>query len=117
MKNLIRNLLSPPTQHKKMPDFNNDSIIRCHILFTERVQGVGFRYEVTHIAQELNLTGWVRNKYNGDVEMEIQGSQSKIDYLLNQMHAITRINISDQIFERISLISEEGAFKIRNDTN
>ena len=36
-------------------------MIRKHILFYGRVQGVGFRYHATYKASLLGLTGWVRN--------------------------------------------------------
>lgn len=34
----------------------------------------------------LYLTGWIRNLENGDVEMEIQGMDNKIDFLLKFMN-------------------------------
>ena len=36
---------------------------REHILFTGYVQGVGFRYRLSHLAQHYGVTGWVRNEY------------------------------------------------------
>ena len=48
-------------------------MIRKHILFYGRVQGVGFRYHATYKASLLGLTGWVRNLEDGSVEMEVQG--------------------------------------------
>lgn len=33
-----------------------------------RVQGVGFRYAVQHKAQALGITGWIRNRADGNVE-------------------------------------------------
>ena len=47
-------------------------IVRKHIIFRGRVQGVGFRYHSTYKAENLGLTGWVRNCYDGSVEMEVQ---------------------------------------------
>ena len=53
-------------------------IVRKHIIFHGSVQGVGFRYYSEHKANQLRLTGWVKNLYNGDVEMEVQGSEAAI---------------------------------------
>lgn len=51
-------------------------IVRKHIIFHGSVQGVGFRYYSEHKANQLRLTGWVKNLYNGDVEMEVQGLEA-----------------------------------------
>lgn len=59
-----------------------DNKIRKHIVFYGRVQGVGFRYYSVNKARQLGLTGWVRNLYDGSVEMEVQGEESKIDELI-----------------------------------
>jgi len=37
-----------------------------------RVQGVGFRWFVLNLAQELNVFGTVKNVFNGDVEIFAQ---------------------------------------------
>ena len=34
---------------------------------------MGFRYTSCYLARPLGLTGWVKNLWNGDVEMEVQG--------------------------------------------
>lgn len=56
--------------------------IRKHIYFFGRVQGVGFRYYSVYKARQLGLTGWVRNLYDGSVEMEVQGEERLIDELI-----------------------------------
>jgi acylphosphatase len=38
-----------------------------------RVQGVGFRFFVRDAAMREGLTGWVRNREEGSVEIEAQG--------------------------------------------
>ena len=42
------------------------------------VQGVGFRYATQNKAVELGLTGWVRNKANGEVEGIVQGTEDRV---------------------------------------
>lgn len=56
--------------------------IRKHIIFYGRVQGVGFRYYTVQKANQLGLTGWVKNLYDGSVEMEVEGQEELIDQLI-----------------------------------
>ncbi|WP_372773535.1 acylphosphatase [Mangrovibacterium sp.] len=51
---------------------------QIHLVVIGRVQGVGFRYFVTQKANELNLVGWVKNKMDGSVEIEIEGNSDSI---------------------------------------
>ena len=57
-------------------------MIRKHIRFWGRVQGVGFRYRAYHAANSVGATGWVRNEYDGSVTMEIQGTEEQIDQVI-----------------------------------
>jgi acylphosphatase len=43
-----------------------------------RVQGVGYRYWAKGIADELHLTGWVRNLRDGRVELVVAGDAGRI---------------------------------------
>ena len=56
--------------------------VRKHIFFYGRVQGVGFRYYAVQKANQLGLTGWVKNLYDGSVEMEVEGQEEVIDQLI-----------------------------------
>ncbi|MDD5034262.1 MAG: carbamoyltransferase HypF [Methylococcaceae bacterium] len=47
------------------------------ILVTGRVQGVGFRPFVSRLANELGLTGWVRNR-SGEVEIRLEGTSAAL---------------------------------------
>jgi len=55
-----------------------DLKVRKHIYFYGRVQGVGFRYYAVQKAGQLGLAGWVRNRYDGSVEMEVEGADDPL---------------------------------------
>lgn len=54
------------------------SSIGYHFFVTGTVQGVFFRKYTKAKAQELGLTGWVRNLADGRVEVKAFGEQSTI---------------------------------------
>ena len=49
------------------------------------VQGVGFRWFVRRQAQALQLSGWVRNLDDGDVEVLASGSAAALKSLREQL--------------------------------
>lgn len=85
-------------------------MIRLHMIFSGRVQGVGFRYTACSLARPLGLTGWVRNLWNGDVEMEVQGDQPSIDRFLRELDRGRFIRI-DSIRKTQIPVIEERSFK------
>lgn len=50
-----------------------------HAIVHGRVQGVGFRYWARSTAGGLGLTGWVRNRDDGTVELFFQGKADVVD--------------------------------------
>ena len=82
--------------------------IRKHIIFYGRVQGVGFRYYAVNKANQLGLTGWVRNLTDGTVEMEVQGNEPSIDELIIFLQNRTYIWIERLDARSIPLIEEFG---------
>ncbi len=64
----------------------SSSLARLHAKVEGRVQGVSFRYFVSEQAQRLGLNGWVRNRYNGDVEVMAEGSRYSLEKLLAALH-------------------------------
>lgn len=56
-----------------------------HVYIEGYVQGVGFRYFVLAQADQLHLTGWVRNTYNDEVEVWAEGSHDDLERLLEQL--------------------------------
>ncbi len=50
-----------------------------------RVQGVGFRYFAKNTAEELNLTGWVRNLPDETVEVLAVGPLSSLEQFMQRL--------------------------------
>ena len=57
--------------------------VRAHLLVSGRVQGVAFRYHTQDIAQSLEIKGWVRNCWDGKVEMVMEGEEEKVKKLIS----------------------------------
>ena len=53
--------------------------------FSGHVQGVGFRYTTHNIAQRHNVYGYVRNLPDGRVELVMEGPESEMDALANDV--------------------------------
>lgn len=85
---------------------------RKHIVFSGNVQGVGFRYYSEHKARQLGLTGWVKNLYNGAVEMEVQGTQEQIDELILFLSNRRFIQIDAMDIRSLDIIEAERDFVI-----
>ncbi|MBY7143542.1 acylphosphatase [Virgibacillus sp. NKC19-3] len=56
-----------------------------HLIISGQVQGVGFRYSAMQKAMEFQLTGWVRNKSNGTVELEVEGEEKQINSYIDEL--------------------------------
>jgi acylphosphatase len=54
---------------------------RLHAVIRGDVQGVGFRYFLLRKANQLGLTGWVRNNDDGTVEVVAEGPRPELDQL------------------------------------
>ena len=60
-------------------------MIRAHIFYSGRVQGVGFRFTVQRTAADLDLRGWVKNLPDGRVEVLAEGDREKIERLCQRV--------------------------------
>ncbi|UCE05228.1 MAG: acylphosphatase [bacterium] len=62
----------------------------AHIIVKGLVQGVGFRWFVEREAKQLGLNGYVKNLFNGDVEVEVEGERGLIEELIKQLRVGNR---------------------------
>lgn len=57
-----------------------------HILYSGRVQGVGFRYAVRTLATGFDITGSVRNLADGRVELTAEGQKNELEAFREAIH-------------------------------
>ena len=87
-------------------------MIRQHMYISGDVQGVGFRYRAYHAAQRLGLTGYVRNLYDGRVELEVQGDRELINRLLGEIDAGSFVHMDNIESKIIPVVEDERSFKV-----
>jgi len=59
--------------------------VRAYIIVSGMVQGVGYRYFVLKVAHRMELTGWVKNLPNGDVEIDVEGPRGLIESFIREL--------------------------------
>ncbi len=64
-----------------------------------RVQGVGFRWFVEAAAQAIGVAGWVRNNYDGSVEVLATGNREQLAALRRKLQEGPRASRVDEIDE------------------
>ncbi len=86
---------------------------RMCVLYTGRVQGVGFRFTAERFALELGLVGWVMNLPDGRVEVACEGEEAKLRKLLQKIDGVFCHYIKDISLEWLQPTGEFGDFEIK----
>lgn len=69
-----------------MDEKSQTDLVTYHLVISGRVQGVFFRDSMRREAQNLGVTGWVRNRRDGSVEAIVQGAQAAVTAILDWAH-------------------------------
>ena len=87
---------------------------RLYAIVEGRVQGVGFRYFTQERAVFLGLTGWVRNRWNGTVELVAEGQKTDLEVLLKAIRRGPRAGTTQNVkFEWLVETGEFNSFRVR----
>ena len=87
---------------------------RLHAVVYGRVQGVGFRYFTQERAVFLGLTGWVRNRWNGTVELVAEGPGADLETFLKAIQRGPRAGTTQNVnVDWLENTGEFSAFRIR----
>ena len=68
-------------------DGGSGDLLRVHVVVSGLVQGVGYRYFALTAARRLGVSGWVRNRSDGSVELEAQGHRRALREFLGQLES------------------------------
>lgn len=88
--------------------------IQRRLLFAGQVQGVGFRMTARHLAQDLDVQGYVQNLPDGRVELVAEGPADQIDELVARIRQRLAGYIYDVRSHDAAPTGEFSAFVIRH---
>lgn len=77
-------------------------LARAHLIVEGRVQGVFFRQNTVDRARAFKLSGWVKNRYDGAVEVLAEGEEEAVKKLVNWCHqgprsaVVTKVTVNWQ---------------------
>jgi acylphosphatase len=60
-------------------------MVRARVIINGVVQGVGFRYFASRLAQRYKITGYAKNLPNGDVEIDAEGEKAVVSGYLQEI--------------------------------
>ncbi len=99
---------------KKKSKAPGDSVGAKLVIYSGKVQGVGFRATTLKISQGFPVTGYVRNLEDGRVEILAEGPTNEVEGFLTRIKSFFKDHIQD---EESSQVPSQGRarFEILND--
>lgn len=86
---------------------------RIHLIVLGVVQGVGFRRFALREAKRFDLTGWVRNLPDGNVEIEAQGETDNLERFVGWANRGAPAGKVDRVEEKtLEVVANEEWFSI-----
>lgn len=86
--------------------------VRREVVYTGRVQGVGFRATARSVAAGFAVTGWVRNEADGSVRLQVQGEPAEVERCLAGIRERLRHRINHEDGFEVPVVDGEQRFEI-----
>ena len=89
-------------------------MIAKRVIFTGRVQNVGFRYTVKDLARAFDVRGWVKNLPDGTVELQVMGEPDEVKAFIKEVAEESNVahHIKSLMAETIPISDDVTGFKI-----
>src|ERR1700730_16119686 len=105
---------SSPPARSRTPSLASHDRRRLKAEILGDVQGVGFRYFAQSHGRRLGLEGYVRNRYDGAVEVEAEGSAEALDRFLDLLRKGPRAaRVQDVVVDWLPVRGDLGPFGVR----
>ena len=89
-------------------------MIQYEITISGRVQGVGYRYFVFQKANEMGITGWVKNSVDGGVIIMAQGIEAELKTFIDYLYVgPTRARVDRILTNKMQLVTVFDNFSVR----
>ncbi len=88
---------------------------RVRAIVTGRVQGVSYRASTASAARRLGVVGWVRNRSDGSVELEAEGTEQQVSALLEWCkEGPPAARVAGVAVEELAASGADKAFSVRS---
>lgn len=87
-------------------------MIRQRMIYSGRVQGVGFRATAAYLARGYEVSGTVRNLADGTVELEAQGEAAEVGRFLAAIDEALGAGIDEARGQILEPIEQTAGFRI-----
>lgn len=87
---------------------------RQTVVFSGRVQGVGFRYTSRNVVLKYDVCGYVRNLPNGSVELNMEGPEQEMDRVVEEIRRKMSAFIRGVAMQSAPATGEFDQFSIRH---
>lgn len=81
-------------------------IKQARIIVSGIVQGVGYRFFAERWASQLGIKGYVKNLWNGDVEVVAQGDESALNAFIEKLRKGPRAAVVSKVSIEYEPVSE-----------
>lgn len=89
-------------------------MVQYELIVKGRVQGVGYRYFAARKANEMGITGWVKNSVDGSVMVVAQGIEEEIETFIDYLYIGPTRSRVDQISKvKFNTLSNFDTFSVK----